>query len=439
MQFEEALDYLLSLGHETLTMKLGLRNSEMLLDALGNPQKDFPSLQIAGTNGKGSTAAFLYSILRAAGIHSGVFTSPHLISITERIRIRGQQISRDLFGQLTSEVRTASETLVEQKKLDTHPTFFEQVTAIALLAFRLAKIELAILETGLGGRLDATTCAQAETVAITPISLDHEEYLGNTIAEIAAEKAAIIRPGVTAVIAPQLSEIRNIILERCRLNNVTPIFDENRTRIEDATRDGRFCISLETPINAYKRVWLGLRGRHQITNVSLAVTLAEVLGEKGYAIPRAAIIRGVENAEHPGRLELIRGEPAILFDGAHNPAGALALRTYLDEFAVRPLTLVFGSMREKKLEQISEILFPTADHLVLTEVDNPRTARLDVLQQLATATVKRNQITSASCVSEAIAVAVERTPPQGLVCFTGSLYLVGEAQKCLLLEKARAK
>ncbi|HLE64164.1 MAG TPA: Mur ligase family protein [Pyrinomonadaceae bacterium] len=439
MQFEEALDYLLSLGHETLTIKLGLRNTEMLLDALGNPQENFPSLQIAGTNGKGSTAAFLSSILQAAGIRSGVFTSPHLISITERIRIGGQQISRDLFAQLTSEVRIAAETLVAQNKLETHPTFFEQVTAIALLAFRMAKIELAILETGLGGRLDATTCAQAETVAITPISLDHEEYLGNTIAEIAAEKAAIIRSGVTAVIAPQSSEIRKVILERCGLTNVTPLFDENRATVEDATRDGRFCITLETPTNAYKRVWLGLRGRHQITNVSLAVMLAEVLGAKGYAIPRAAIIRGIENAEHPGRLELVRGEPALLFDGAHNPGGALALRRYLDEFVVRPLTLVFGSMREKKLEQIAETLFPVADHLVLTEVDNPRTARLDVLELLASATVDMDRITSTECVSEAIEVAFKRTPPRGLICFTGSLYLIGEAQKCLLLEKATAK
>jgi dihydrofolate synthase/folylpolyglutamate synthase len=438
MQFDQALDYLLSLGHETLTVKLGLQNTEILLDALGNPQKDFPSLQIAGTNGKGSTAAFVYSILQAAGIHSGLFTSPHLISITERIRIRGHEISHDLFARLAGEVRDASETLVAQRKLETPPTFFEQVTAIAVLAFRQARVELAILETGLGGRLDATTCAQAETVAVTPISLDHEEYLGNTIAEVAAEKAAIIRPGVTAVIAPQSTEIRKIILERCKLSNVTPMFDENQTRIEDSTNEGRFCISLETPTNAYKRVWLGLRGRHQITNCSLAVTLAETLRAKGYAIPRAAIIQGVKNTEHSGRLELIKGEPSILFDGAHNPAGALALREYLDEFAFRPLTLVFGAMRDKKLEQMAEILFPTADHLVLTEVENPRTARLEVLQELAAGVLNVNRISSVRCVREAIAVAVERTSPRGLVCFCGSLYLIGEAQKCLLLEKASA-
>lgn len=431
MQFDEALAYLMSLGHETLTAKLGLRNTELLLEALGNPQQDFRSLQIAGTNGKGSTAAIVDSIVRTAGIRSGLYTSPHLISITERIRIGGQAINGDYFAQLAGEVRDASETLVEQKRLSTYPTFFEQVTAIALLAFKQAKVDLAIVETGLGGRLDATTCARAETVAITPIELDHEEHLGETIDKIAAEKAAIVRPGVIAIIAPQSPVAREVILEMCQLSNVTPIFDENRTNIEGSTRDGRFCISLKTAANSYQRVWLSLRGRHQITNASLAVLIAEALREKGFVIPRAAIIQGIGSAEHPGRLELINGSPAILFDGAHNPSGAQALREYLDEFAVRPLTVVFGAMRDKKLEQMAEILFPTADQLVLTQVDNARTAKAEVLQQLADRMLDANRITCTNSVSEAITAALERTSPKGLICFTGSLYLIGEAKNSL--------
>src|SRR6266550_1556305 len=214
MHFDGALSYLLSLGHETLTIKLGLENTETLLAALGDPQAQFPAVQIAGTNGKGSTAAFLDSICRAAEIRAGLFTSPHLVSITERIKIGGESISEDEFARFTSTVKEAAEELIQQGRLETLPTFFEHVTAIALLAFREAKVELAILETGLGGRLDSTTAAGADIVAITPIAMDHEEYLGNTLAEIAAEKAAIIRPGVTAIVAPQSKEVREVIIRQ---------------------------------------------------------------------------------------------------------------------------------------------------------------------------------------------------------------------------------
>src|SRR6266566_5195471 len=185
MHFDGALSYLLSLGHETLTVKLGLVNTETLLAALGNPHKQFPAVQIAGTNGKGSTAVMLDSICREAAIRTGLFTSPHLISITERISVNGEQVSEADFARFTARVKDNAEELVKHGQLETLPTFFEQVTAIALLAFREAKVDLAILETGLGGRLDSTTAANAGIVAITQIAFDHEEYLGNTLAEIA--------------------------------------------------------------------------------------------------------------------------------------------------------------------------------------------------------------------------------------------------------------
>src|SRR6266404_1483407 len=222
MNFDQALSYLLSLGHETLTIKLGLKNTETLLEALGNPHRQFPAAQIAGTNGKGSVAVTLDSICRAAGIRTGLFTSPHLVSITERIAIDGKPISEPDFGRLTSQVKTTAEALVKQGELETLPTFFEHVTAIALLAFREAKVELAILETGLGGRLDSTTAAGADVVAITPIAIDHEEYLGHSLAEIAAEKAAIIRPGVTAIVGPQTEQELQIIIHQCESTGVEP-------------------------------------------------------------------------------------------------------------------------------------------------------------------------------------------------------------------------
>jgi dihydrofolate synthase/folylpolyglutamate synthase len=384
MNFEESLDYLLSLGHETLAIKLGLRNTEQLLDKLGNPQKSYQSVQIAGTNGKGSTAVVLDSICRSAGIRAGLYTSPHLVSITERIVIAGQEISRNDFARYATTVRVAAKDLVGREQLEALPTFFEHVTAIALLAFREAGVKLAILETGLGGRLDATTVAGAGIVAITQLALDHQEYLGETLAEIASEKAAIIRPGTTAIIVPQPPQALEVILQRCNETGVTPGFvEEGQAVIHSATSDGRFKVTFQTSVGRYENVQLGLRGRHQILNTALALRLAESLRDHGFDIPDASIIKGMERAKHSGRLELLDGGPAFLLDGAHNPSGALALRRYLEEFVTSPITLVFGAMRDKKLEEIATILFPLANQLIITRPDNPRSADVDELVRLA--------------------------------------------------------
>lgn len=405
MQFEEAVQYLLGLGHETLTIKLGLRNTQLLLHALDNPERAFNVVQIAGTNGKGSTAAMLDSICRAAGIRTGLYTSPHLVSITERIRLNGDEITQSEFARHASTVRAVAEDLLARKEIEALPTFFEQLTAIALVAFREAGIELAILETGLGGRLDSTTAANATVVGITSIAMDHEEYLGDTLASIAAEKAAIIRPGVTAIIGKQEPEALEVLLKRCEEVNVVP--------------------SLETTTD-YKNVRLSLRGRHQLQNASVAIRMAEALG-----VSRASIICGLETAQHPGRLELIERQPAFLLDGAHNPAGAQALRDYLEEFGRRPLTLVFGAMRDKKLHQIAKILFPIADCLILTPIDNPRAAPVSTLAPLARQSCRGIVIESASS-AEAMRTAITQTPSNGLICVTGSLYLVGETRPIIL-------
>lgn len=411
LNFDQALAYLLSLGHETLTIKLGLENTETLLAALGNPEKTFPAVQIAGTNGKGSTAAMLDSICRQAGIRTGLFTSPHLISITERIRIDGRQISETEFARCTSMVADCAQRLVEDGHLQTLPTFFEQVTAIGLVAFREAKIDLAILETGLGGRLDSTTAAGANFVAITPIAMDHEEYLGDTLAEIAAEKAAIIRPGVLAVVAEQSGDARDVILKRSAEVGVKPRF---------------------VAVNAaHAAINLSLRGRHQLTNAATAIAIAEALGETGFAISREAIVRGLESAKHAGRLELWPSEPEILFDGAHNPAAARALRDYLDEFVKAPITMIFGAMRDKRILEMAGILFPKACRLILTEMDNVRAANLAELSAAVPANFPRENVNTASTVVEAIRLAHGITPVDGLICVTGSLYLVGAAQELI--------
>ncbi len=413
MDFEAAVEYLLSLGHETLAMKLGLRNTELLLAALDHPEKAFFSVQIAGTNGKGSTAAMLDSICRAAGINCGLYTSPHLVSITERIKISGTSISLEDFAKGATTVRNVSTELLASKQIEALPTFFEQLTAIALLAFRNASINLAIVETGLGGRLDSTTAAGAQVVAITPIALDHQEYLGSTLASIAGEKAAIIRPGVRAVIAKQQPEALAVLLRRCEETGVTPVMVEDEHKIRDV------------------KVCLSLRGRHQIENAAVAIHVAELLRDAGFAIPPTAIVTGLETTTHQGRLELISHQPDFLIDGAHNPAGAESLRSYLDEFVSQPLTLIFGAMRDKQLEEIGEILFPRADLLILTEVNNPRTARIETLRPIAQRFSRANVLETHSS-QTALQLALEHTPANGLICVAGSLYLVGELRPQIL-------
>jgi dihydrofolate synthase / folylpolyglutamate synthase len=406
MTFEGAVQYLLSLGHETLTMKLGLRNTELLLSALDNPERAFPSVQIAGTNGKGSTAAMLDSICRAAGIKCGLYTSPHLVSITERIRVSGEAIVPEEFAACATTVREVSEQLRRDKLIEALPTFFEQLTAIALLAFRRAGIELAILETGLGGRLDSTTAANAHIVAITQIAMDHEEYLGHTLESIASEKAAIIRPGVEAVIAPQRPEAMAVLLKRCAETGVVPILADS--------------------VKGFENVRLGLRGRHQIDNAAVGIRLAELLG-----ISHSEIVSGLENAQHPGRLELIPHKPDFLLDGAHNPAGCESLRAHLEEFGTQPLTLVFGAMRDKQLDQIGEILFPVADVLILTPIANLRSASIEILRPIA-GRFARGAVIETNSSAEALRVAVARTSPEGLICIAGSLYLIGEVRPSIL-------
>lgn len=423
MDFQESQSYLLSLGHETLTIKLGLRNTELLLEALGNPHWAYEAVQIAGTNGKGSTATMLASICLHAGITTGLYTSPHLRSITERISINNTDISESSFAVFASKVREAAESLLAQGRIEALPTFFEHLTAIALVAFRESNIKLAILETGLGGRLDATTVAGAKTVGITPVSLDHQEYLGETLAEIAFEKAGIIQPGVTAILAPQPPAVLDVILKRGNECGVSVTVAGCRASELRASPDGSFMLNFETGQDLYENVQLSLPGRHQITNASLAIQLAEALRSRGFAVSQAAIVNGIQASCHPGRLS---HHHSILLDGAHNPDAARALREYLDEFVKEPLTLIFGAMKDKKLAEMAAILFPGVNFLILTQPDNPRAAAVESLQMLAEDFVQREKIFVVPNVGEAIEKAKVLTATDGRICVTGSLYLVGE-------------
>ena len=430
MDFDESVRYLFSLGHETLAVKLGLENVSRLLERLGRPQDSFPSVQIAGTNGKGSTAAMLAAVARAAGVRAGLYTSPHLVSVTERVRVGDREISREGFARHATRVREAAEWVGRES--GALPTFFEQVTGIALSAFADEGVELAILETGLGGRLDATTAAGARWVAVTPVALDHQEYLGSTLAEIAAEKAAIIRPGTRAVVAPQEPGALEVITRRCRESGVEPRSATEEVEVEEVGADGRLRVRLRTAREVYAGVRLSLRGRHQLTNAAVAVALAEMLAEDGFRVSREHVVEGLGTAEHAGRLELDeRQRPAVLYDGAHNAAGARALRAYLDEFAPGGVTMVFGAMRDKELGEIGRVLFPAARHLVLTAPESPRAATVEELLRAVPVPPSSSTIALAPSSRDALVIARTHTPAGGLVCVTGSLYLVGEVKSQL--------
>ncbi len=418
MNFDEANGYLLSLGNEVEAMKLGLENIRTLLTALGEPHKNYLKVQVAGTNGKGSVCAFLDSICGEAGIRRGLYTSPHLLSITERIKIDGDDISESDFARLAALVRETSERLLAEGKLTYTPTFFEQVTAIGLLAFADAKAELAILETGLGGRLDATTAANAEIAAITRIDLDHQEYLGDTIEEIAAEKAAIIRDQTEAAVIgrqspPVMNVLRDVIGEAHRrgvfVRETAVVFDES---------------ALGMPLRSLVGS-LSLRGAHQVENAEVAILAADAL-RTHFSIRDQDISAGLRSAIHPGRLEY---QDNFLLDGAHNVAGAEALAAYLDEFVDKPITMIFGAMKEKDISKIAKILWPRAERVILTRPANTRALSPDGLLAQAPASIDRSKVVKTENLADALEEAREVTPPGGMILVTGSLYLVGEVKK----------
>jgi len=425
VNFPESESYLLSLGNEVETMKLGLENIRKLLTALGEPQNKYLKVQVAGTNGKGSVCAFLGSICRAAGIKAGVFTSPHLVSITERVRVNSVYLSEAAFARYSTVVRDTAERMVADKELEYTPTFFEQVTAIALLAFADAKVELAILETGLGGRLDATTAASAEIAAITRIDIDHQEYLGDTIIGIAAEKADIIHNGSKVVIGEQQAEAMHVILSACRQHNVDPSLAE-----QVSTTCGSGWLKLTTDRAEYDLKQLGLLGRHQIENAKVAILLAEVL-QTNFPISTQHIIGGLEKPLHPGRLEY---QDRYLFDGAHNVGGAKALADYLDEFVERPVTMLFASVKDKNVAAMAEVLFKRAENVILTRMENSRSMTSQEIAHALPEDVNVTNVHLTSNVSEALAKADTLRSDDGVILITGSLYLVGEVKRLLRSE-----
>jgi dihydrofolate synthase/folylpolyglutamate synthase len=454
MSYDSAVAQMYALGQELAqapSHKFDLAHMRVLLQAMGNPQQRFPGVLIAGTNGKGSTAATLASILQAAGLRTGLYTSPHLIRINERMRIDSDAIGKNEFAALHERVEQIAERLVGQRELPWHPSFFEMLTAMAFEYFAREKVEIAVLEVGMGGRLDATNVIDPLVSVITDISLDHQKFLGNTIAEIAGEKAGIIRDRGVVVTLPQSPEANDVIgtaiLERNAravsavpyVPPVSPAAARTETRVIPAANgDAASPILISRyPLQVFGQqimVKSPLLGRHQLRNIALAIAAAEEL-KNTFTIGAEAVERGIRETSWPGRFQVLPARnksPEIVLDVAHNPAGAWALRAALSAcYGERPFTVVFGAMRDKAVAEIAEILFPLAERVIATRAENPRSASLDEIRAAAHRTT--TEILDSQSVSAGLRRAEELVGSEGLVVVTGSIYVVGEAMRELKL------
>jgi dihydrofolate synthase/folylpolyglutamate synthase len=460
--YETAITRMYALGHElaqTPAHKFDLTHMRVLLGALDNPERRFPGVLIAGTNGKGSTAATLASILRVSGVETGLYTSPHLSRINERIQIGGEpmvfdqvgfeQISDADFALLHDLVDRTAERLVGEGELPWHPSFFEMLTAIAFEYFARRKVEIVVLEVGMGGRLDATNVIEPRVSVITDISLDHQKFLGDTVAEIAGEKAGIIRPGGVVVTLPQQPQANDVIARTIMdlgaravsaVPYVPPVSPASAQYLVPGAQKIRVA-KAAVPLSRYPLEVMGreilvetpLIGRHQLRNVALAVATGEELGRQGFPVTAASIERGIRETRWPGRFQTLPATdeaPAYVFDVAHNPAGAWALRSTLSAgYAERPLIFIFGAMRDKAIGEMAEILFPLAERVIATQAANPRSASPQEIREAASRT--SSQIEEAADVEAAIARARSWARPDTVVVVTGSIYIVGEAMRLL--------
>jgi dihydrofolate synthase / folylpolyglutamate synthase len=486
--YQTAVARMYALGHELADLpsqKFDLAHMRVLLNALDHPERRFPSVLIAGTNGKGSTAATLASILQASGVRTGLYTSPHLVRINERIRINGETIDDEKFALLHDMVERTAERLIEDGELPWHPSFFEMLTAMAFEHFATSKLDIAILEVGMGGRLDATNVVEPRVSVITDISLDHEKFLGNTIGEIAREKSGIIRPRGVVIMLPQSPAandvIGNAILDQNAIavsavpyvppvSPASPQYFELIT--EEVTAANSAAEPIETnsaaqrrysaaqgvspgdginspsapegrkkPLSRYPLQVLGkqilvetpLIGRHQLRNVALAIGAAEELSKQGFPVTAESVEMGIRETRWPGRFQVVPATdstPEYVLDVAHNPAGAWALRSTLSNcYENRRLIFIFGAMRDKAIAEMCEILFPLAEGVVATQADNPRSATGQEIIQAAHRTHAEMEVSTD--VPSALARAKEIAGTNGVIVVTGSIYVVGEAMRVL--------
>jgi len=419
----DPLSYLFGLGQ--FGIKFGLDNMFAIVGRLGHPERSFRSVHIAGTNGKGSVTAMIDAGLRAAGHRSGRYTSPHLVDLTERFVIDGRPVAADKMVAAVADVRSVIEQLLAEGVLQAHPTFFEVTTAVAFELFRRAGVETAVLEVGLGGRLDATNVIEPVATAITSIAYDHQQYLGSTLTEIAREKAGIIKPRVPVVVGDVEPQVLAAIAEIARARGAPLIRAADGATV---TRRPAATIGLRTPARDYGDVTIGLPGAHQIGNALVAVRILELLDSQGIAVPAGAVRSALARPSWPGRLDLRRLADGreILFDAAHNPAGAAALASYLREVEPGRLPLVFAGMHDKDLDGMLRTLLPVVGPLVVTRASNRRSADPERLVDLARRIAPDTSVTVAASPIEALDLAW-RTSRRIIVA--GSIFLLGDVMK----------
>lgn len=429
MPYQETIDYLFGLQKHGI--KFGLSNSSRLLGLMGDPHLRFRSVHVAGTNGKGSTAAFLAGTLLAAGHRIGLYTSPHLVSFTERIRINNVPVTEERVIDLAERVRARYEGLPSAEGGALTPTFFEVTTAMAFTCFAEERVDVAVVEAGMGGRLDSTNVITPLVSVITNIDVEHAEFLGDTIEKIAGEKAGIIKPGVPVVTGAVQPEAIAVI-ERQAVSAGAPVYRlpkdfgaEARAAGPEQTFDYR---GIGTRLSCLR---IGMVGQHQIGNACLALAAAECIGMAGMAVPDAAIRTGLANTVWEGRLERVAERPDIYLDGAHNPASARVLADAVRDLrqGYRRLVLVIGVLMDKDYRGIVSQLAPLADRIVVTQPNYSRA--LGVGSLAAEIKAFPGAVDSAETVAEAIGLARQGAAENDLILITGSLYTVGDARAVL--------
>ena len=414
MNYNEALSYLKTLN--PMGIRLGLEQIQSLLERLGNPQDAYPSILIAGTNGKGSVAAMTAAILNAAGFKTGLYTSPDLIDFRERIRINGKMITpKRAVGCLEAVKKNVIETV----------SYFEFITAMAFLHFQQQKIDIAVLEVGMGGRLDATNVANALVSVVTNVSREHEEYLGRTLKKIAYEKGGVIKEKGICITAAQQKSVVAILEQICEKKKAK-LYRMGKELHTSVHRDSTF--SYTGVKKQFKRLKSPFIGRHQITNAGLALGVIETLAASGFIISDGAVHVGLESAKWEGRLEVVQRSPLLVLDGAHNPAGVATLcRALRNDFAYKRLILVFGVMGDKNYRLMAKTLFPLADAVIITRPPTERALAPEILHPIAMKFNKNIEIIINP--GDALRHAFELAGDPDLVCVAGSLYLVGEIKK----------
>jgi dihydrofolate synthase / folylpolyglutamate synthase len=433
MDYQSAVRYLLSLGRElaaptqATAAKFNLENISVLLERLGRPDRAFPTVHIAGTNGKGSTAAFLEAILRDAGFRTGLNTSPHLERVNERIRIEGQEVSDERFAETFTRIQRVIEELLAEGKLRAHPTYFESVTALAFEVFARERVDFAVIEVGLGGRLDATNVITPVASVITRIDFDHENFLGHSLTEIAGEKAGILKHGRPAVSAPQLPEAMAVIRARAKEVNCSLVETAAAFHIEEEKMENG-CVRAMVRENATDMQFIlrpQLAGRFQLQNALNAVAAAQILREKNFRITHENIERGVAGAVWPGRLEKVHSRPDVYFDGAHNPGAARELAHFLhDNFAGRKVIVIFGAMRDKALDEVTGSIFPHASEVIFTQPNSPRAVSAEQLAEISGHHAQHFTLIHEA--EAALQGALSMAHAEDAIFITGSLYLVGQ-------------